>query len=218
MIIISFIVVLIISYSLQIFIRSIRIKRNQNYISLRKDWRNDFNCRKNRVKICNKSILKIHTCKSVIANCSDKPSQLQIALDPSNKVIPLGFVPIAAPFDSILTWLNPFLFFLSLNNAASSHRIRFFIFYFFSPPSLSLSLSLRLRSSFPFHVTIQTHNFPAGRDSTVYPITGPRGWRCTAEANLRNQLKSSMVNGIEWHRVSSPSKLFLNFHPQKRTI
>lgn len=123
------------------FIRSIRIKRNQNYISLRKDWRNDFNCRKNRVKICNKSILKIHTCKSVIANCSDKPSQLQIALDPSNKVIPLGFVPIAAPFDSILTWLNPFLFFLSLNNAASSHRIRFFIFYFFSPPSLSLSFS-----------------------------------------------------------------------------
>ena len=116
-------------------------KRNQNYISLRKDWRNDFNCRKNRVKICNKSILKIHTCKSVIANCSDKPSQLQIALDPSNKVIPLGFVPIAAPFDSILTWLNPFLFFLSLNNAASSHRIRFFIFYFFS---LSLSLSLFL--------------------------------------------------------------------------
>lgn len=141
MIIISFIVAFIISYSLQIFIRSIRIKRNQNYISLRKDWRNDFNCRKNRVKICNKSILKIHTCKSVIANCSDKPSQLQIALDPSNKVIPLGFVPIAAPFDSILTWLNPFLFFLSLNNAASSHRIRFFIFYFFSPPSLSLSFS-----------------------------------------------------------------------------
>lgn len=91
----------------------------------------------------NKSILKIHTCKSVIANCSNKPSQLQIALDPSNKVIPLGFVPIAAPFDSILTRLNPFLFFSPWT--MPPRRIESaFLFFIFSLPSLSLLSSVFL--------------------------------------------------------------------------
>lgn len=79
------------------------------------------------------SDLKIETTQPVLmkikfreigesADCGNKPRQLQSALDSSNKVIPLRFVPIAPPFDSILT-AEPISVFLLLNNAAPSRRV-----------------------------------------------------------------------------------------------